>query len=91
MATAPNHPNFPPDRFESQLAALGLQNARSRQEWLDCHQAEIDSLEDLMQRLTQARVEAFSQRDRRAERDQLRLEARYILGVFLNQVTNSEN
>jgi hypothetical protein len=66
------------------LADLGLQNERSRQTWLECHQAEIESLETVMRQLIQAK-ESRRMDWRQTEPDRLHPEMRYIFDILLNQ------
>jgi hypothetical protein len=68
------------------LAELGLQNERSRQTWLECHQAEIESLETVMRQLVQAKGQESMRMDwRQTEPDQIQPEIRYIFDILLNQ------
>lgn len=97
MASAPNHPNFPNnarnpfDAHLVELAHLGLPNERSRQDWIDCHQAEIDSLENLVRQLMQANIEGMAHREGRQPRlDRLQHETRHIFEVLLNQQPPTE-
>jgi hypothetical protein len=92
MVAAFEHPNSSNSSLNSgeasllELADLGLQNERSRQTWLECHQAEIESLETVMRQLVQAKGQESMRMDwRQTEPERLQPEIRYIFDILLNQ------